>query len=160
MHSSPPTQSAPPAGLRIDLGLGGLSVGLPHTDKPVENGAGTDQVIQAGENNNGAATGDQGEPGDFSHTGCDTASTNRIQSTDTTVKGLEIIPIDDGPPLASVAKESWAECYPLCPRCAIKPMSQHKKKWKCKWCGNSNAGGKWCVEYFPTIPTLSWKGFD
>ena len=34
-------------------------------------------------------------------------------------------------------------------------MSQHKKKWKCKWCGNSNAGGKWCVEYFPTIPTLN-----
>lgn len=155
MHSSPPTQSTPPAGLRIDLGLGGLPVGLPHTDKPMLNGAGTDQVIQAGENNNGAATGDHGEPGDFSQTGCGAASTNRIQSTDTTVKGLEIIPIDDGPPLASVAKESWAECYPLCPRCAIKPMSQLKKKWKCKWCGNSNAGGKWCVEYFPTIPTLN-----
>ena len=87
MHSSPPTQSTPPAGLRIDLGLGGLPVGLPHTDKPMLNGAGTDQVIQAGENNNGAATGDHGEPGDFSQTGCGAASTNRIQSTDPGICG-------------------------------------------------------------------------
>jgi len=67
----------------------------------------------------------------------------------------EIVAIDDGPPRVSTPKESWVEIHPLCPKCVNKPMSRHEKKWKCKWCDETDTNGKWCVEFYPTSLTLN-----
>ena len=86
-----------------------------------------------------------------------TAST--ISATDVLAENMayetEIVPIDDGPPRTSAPKESWAECHPLCRKCPNKSMSRDGKGWKCKCCGNTDTNGKWCVEYYPAIPTLN-----
>src|ERR1035437_6049179 len=67
----------------------------------------------------------------------------------------EIVAIDDGPPRVSTPTESWVEIHPLCPKCVNEPISRHEKKWKCKWCDETDTNGKWCVEFYPTSLTLN-----
>src|ERR1700691_910801 len=68
MENNPPTQSAPPVDLKINLGLGGLSFAPSPAEKAAGNG--TTAVGPAAEGGtNGAATKDQTAPGDFLHAG-------------------------------------------------------------------------------------------